>query len=279
MSFISAPGTSSSSSGTGASLLSGLNSDSLPLIVIAVIGVLVLVGAALASGKDKRRRSRPWHVSRPHQPFSYRRQPTSSASPEIYSPPTGQAPAAPNSHLDLVQGSAFRVIPLLNRSEARLLPILERIVEEIGQGHRVMAQVAMGEVLRAVDARGQDAFDSEANRAINAKRLDFVIIDRRGLTVAALEYQGSGHHLNSNAFLRDAVKREALRKAGLTLIELPPDTNEKILRNRLIEQTALPVGQRAPRRPFRRAPDPKAAPRPAESPDSPEPAEPAGPAA
>lgn len=136
----------------------------------------------------------------------------------------------------LVAGADFRVVPLLNKSEAHLLPMLERITREIGKGHRVMAQVSMGEIIRAADG-----FDSDANRAINAKRLDFIIIDRQGLTVAAIEYQGSGHHLSNNAFLRDAVKREALRKAGLSLIELPPQTDEDLLRARLCEQTDLPL--------------------------------------
>lgn len=33
--------------------------------------------------------------------------------------------------------------------------------------------------------------------------------------VHALEYQGSGHHIGNFAAARDAVKKEALRKAGI----------------------------------------------------------------
>lgn len=161
------------------------------------------------------------------------------------------APKAPKSpdHLQLVAEAAFQRVPLLNKSEARLLPILEKLVRELGQGHRLLIQVALGELLCAANADGKPNYGLEANRAINAKRLDFAIIDRRGLMVAAIEYQGSGHHLNSNAFMRDAVKREALRKAGITLIELPPDADEALIRDRLSSIADLPLAASLRREP------------------------------
>ena len=36
----------------------------------------------------------------------------------------------------------------------------------------------------------------------------------------AVEYHGQGHH-QGNAMMRDAVKREAFRSAGVALIEVP----------------------------------------------------------
>ena len=38
--------------------------------------------------------------------------------------------------------------------------------------------------------------------------------------VHALEYQGSGHHTGDCAAARDAVKKEALRKAGIGCHEI-----------------------------------------------------------
>ena len=40
-------------------------------------------------------------------------------------------------------------------------------------------------------------------------------MDERCRVVHALEYQGAGHHTGASAAARDAVKKEALRKAGI----------------------------------------------------------------
>ena len=70
-----------------------------------------------------------------------------------------------------------------------------------------MAQVSLGEFLASPD---KDAFLS-----VNSKRVDFALMDDRCRVVHALEYQGSGHHTGNSAAARDAVKKEALRKAGI----------------------------------------------------------------
>lgn len=70
-----------------------------------------------------------------------------------------------------------------------------------------MAQVSLGEILASPD---QDAY-----LAVNSKRVDYALMDENACVVHALEYQGSGHHLAPSAAARDAVKKEALRKAGI----------------------------------------------------------------
>ena len=83
-----------------------------------------------------------------------------------------------------------------------------------------MAQTSLGEILRP--KRQPLSLDDAdlAYRSINSKRADFIIVDRRGLAVLAVEYHGQGHY-QGNAMLRDAVKREAFRSAGIALIEVP----------------------------------------------------------
>jgi hypothetical protein len=49
-----------------------------------------------------------------------------------------------------------------------------------------------------------------------------VVINRFGTPILAIEYQGAGHY-HSRSFMRDAVKREALRKADVVFIEVPSD--------------------------------------------------------
>ena len=78
-----------------------------------------------------------------------------------------------------------------------------------------MAQVSLGEVLSSPDAR--------AYSAINSKRVDLLIVSRSGDPIAAIEYQGHGHY-QGTAAARDAVKKEALRKAGVRYIEVTPES-------------------------------------------------------
>ena len=67
-----------------------------------------------------------------------------------------------------------------------------------------------------------------AFRSINSKRLDFLIIDHSGLPALAVEYQGHGHYQN-RAFMRDAVKREAVRKAKVKFLEIPAEYDARVL--------------------------------------------------
>lgn len=113
--------------------------------------------------------------------------------------------------LRCVMAAPFAKRPLLNRPETRVLAAAERAVHEIDAGWRVMAQVSLGEILVSPDAA--------AYRAINSKRVDMLIITGAGEPLAAIEYQGKGHHQGSAA-ARDAVKKEALRRAGIDYIEI-----------------------------------------------------------
>ena len=69
---------------------------------------------------------------------------------------------------------------------------------------QVMAQMSLGEFLASPD----DA----AYWAVNAKRVDFALMDPESRVTHAIE--GTGHHQGAAA-ARDAVKKEALRKAGI----------------------------------------------------------------
>lgn len=126
--------------------------------------------------------------------------------------------------LRCVTVATFKKQRLLNKSEARLLYATERAVIESGLPWRVMAQVSLGEVLSSPDER--------AYRAINSKRVDILIIGNDGEPVVALEYQGKGHH-QGNAAVRDAVKKEALRRAGIGYIEVNPGDQPSDIRRHI----------------------------------------------
>jgi len=103
-------------------------------------------------------------------------------------------------------GATFTIQPLLNKKEARVFKELDRIVTSCNPAWQVMAQVSLGEVLRSKDA--------EAYSCINSKRVDLLLVDGDCLPRHAIEYQGMGHH-RSAAAARDAIKKEALRIAGI----------------------------------------------------------------
>lgn len=115
--------------------------------------------------------------------------------------------------LRTVMRAEFNLRPLLNKSEARLFLVLEKIVGEISPGWRVMAQVSLGEILSSRDA--------DAYRCINSKRVDLLIVDGECRPLHAIEYQGRGHFAGAGTTAaRDAVKKEALRRAGIGYVEV-----------------------------------------------------------
>lgn len=121
---------------------------------------------------------------------------------------TGRGTNQATDQLACVMEAEFSARPLLNRPEANLFKALDAAVIARNPGWQVMAQVSLGEFLSSPD---KDAFG-----AVNSKRVDFALMDPDARVIHAIEYQGTGHHLpGSAAAARDAVKKEALRKAGI----------------------------------------------------------------
>ena len=124
--------------------------------------------------------------------------------------PTSTEAAA--NQLRAVMGADFKPRALLNKPERRLLDCIDRVLADESPGWRAMGQVSLGEVLYSQD---KDAF-----WAINAKRVDLLIIDRDCRPLHAVEFQGTGHHGSPETAARDAVKKEALRRAGIGYVEV-----------------------------------------------------------
>jgi hypothetical protein len=60
-----------------------------------------------------------------------------------------------------------------------------------------------------------------ASGCINFKRVDLLIVDDDCKPLHAIEYQGGGHFKGARATAaRDAVKKEALRRAGIGYVEV-----------------------------------------------------------
>lgn len=123
--------------------------------------------------------------------------------------------------LELVSSkdASFKVKKLMNAEEYSVFKQIEKKVIPCFSGCRVFSQVSLGEILEA---------ERRFHQCINSKRVDILIIDPFGTPVLVVEYQGSGH-FQSNAPSRDAIKKEALRKAGVKYVEIfEGDSNEHV---------------------------------------------------
>lgn len=128
--------------------------------------------------------------------------------------PAATPPTDAADQLRAVMGADFEKRRLLSRAEARVFFAAEKAVRDQNLGWRIMAQVNLGEILWSPNSR--------AFSAINSKRVDVLVIASNGEPIAAIEYQGEGHY-HGNAPARDAVKKEALRRAGVRYIEMTPE--------------------------------------------------------
>jgi hypothetical protein len=138
-----------------------------------------------------------------------------------------QKPRDSADQLRIVMGADFTIQPLLNKSEARVFMEVESIVTGCNPAWQVMAQVSLGEILRC---KNSDAFS-----CINSKRVDLLLVDADCRPRLAIEYQGAGHY-QSDAAARDAVKREALRRAGIGFYEVVAGRTTPSDLKRLIEK-------------------------------------------
>ena len=136
--------------------------------------------------------------------------------------------------LRTVMKAEFKAQPLLNKSEARLFKSIDKWVIELRPGWQVMAQVSLGEILKCED--------KAAYACINSKRVDLLIVDDECKPLCAIEYQGGAHFKGAHATAaRDAVKKEALRRAGIGYVEVVAgDTPAELRRvvERLVQGTA-----------------------------------------
>lgn len=181
-----------------------------PLSLIAVLFVGALMGMAVEQFVSKQKRAK-WRRRN-----AGRWQKKGAGKAGAWSPRADPVPAkVPTAaqQLHTVMQAEFKAQPLLNKSEAKLFAALDTIVLGMRPGWQVMAQVSLGEILKCDDA--------DAYRCINSKRVDFLLVDDLCKPIGAIEYQGGAHFKGAHATAaRDAVKKEALRRADIGYEEI-----------------------------------------------------------
>ncbi|MBP2311240.1 DUF2726 domain-containing protein [Azospirillum soli] len=129
-----------------------------------------------------------------------------------------------DNQIRFVTQADFRKKNLMNKAEYRVFRVIEDLIKTSNRGVRLFAQTSLGEVI------GSD--DQKAFECVNSKRVDFLIIDPYGQPLVAIEYQGSGHY-RGNAVTRDAVKKEALRRASVAYLEIPDGDDDESIRRKV----------------------------------------------
>ncbi len=174
---------------------------------LSLLFLILIAGAFIGVSFEKFRASLRREKWRRNNPGKWQKQQKPNAgawTPKLVEAEPKKVDSA--DQLRTVMAAQFTVQPLLNKSETRLFKELDRIVIARHPEWQVMAQVSLGEILRTKD--------KAAYGCINSKRVDLLVVDGDCNARHAIEYQGGGHYL-TDAAARDAVKKEALRKAGI----------------------------------------------------------------
>ncbi len=201
-----------------------------PLLLLLVLGAGAAIGIGVERffGEFEREKRRAyWRGRNGHGAKSGRVVPLRMRGTE-----SGDRVENAAAQLKQVMLAEFTARPLLNKPERRLLGCIDQALAEHSPAWRAMGQVSLGEILRSRD--------EQAFRAINSKRVDLLIVDADCRPLHAIEFQGTGHHLGAETAARDAVKREALRRAGIGYVEVvsgdtPTDIGELV--RRLVTRT------------------------------------------
>jgi hypothetical protein len=198
-----------------------------PHLLIGVLLVGAFAGMTIEQFLSKMRRQ-AWR-ERNRSRWEKKRRGSNVASGPWFPKADPASPKQPDAadQLRIVMDANFTIQPLLNKSEARVFKELDRVVISCNPGWQVMAQVSLGEILRSKDA--------DAYRCINSKRVDLLLVDEDCRPRHAIEYQGGAHH-QGTAAARDAVKKEALRRAGIGFHEVVAGHTTPSELRRLVEK-------------------------------------------
>lgn len=193
-----------------------------PLVLFVVLAIGAAIGIALErvlAAADREKRRAYWRG----------RNANSKARGKTHEKDRGIDRTADmaTDQLNRVMRAKFTARTLLNRPEGKVFKALDSAVVARNPGWQVMAQVSLGEFLASPD---RDAYG-----CVNSKRVDFALMDPDCRVRHALEYQGNGHHQNAAA-ARDAVKKEALRKAGIGYHEVVAGHTTPAELKRLVEK-------------------------------------------
>ncbi len=134
----------------------------------------------------------------------------------------------------------FEKRTVMHGSELQLLSKVEQIAKEQGPGHRVLAQISLGELIQPQQLRAPQNTSDAALASIYESRVGLVVLDSTGVVVLVVEAL-PGYPGPEAVLLRDAVKHEALRRAGIPVVEVEQGVALNALRDQMLHHLAEPA--------------------------------------
>lgn len=132
--------------------------------------------------------------------------------------------------LHTVAAHGYRTRPIMTRTQAHRLLMLERIVYGKGHGHRLLTPTALSQLLEPVATPSGTAERlTKAARALDGVTLGLPLVDAEGCLIAAIEVRGP-RSLNPAIEEGERIKRTVLRRAGVPVVEISPNDDEATLR-------------------------------------------------
>ncbi|WP_273793934.1 DUF2726 domain-containing protein [Brucella anthropi] len=122
--------------------------------------------------------------------------------------------------IKFISQAELRAVRPVNKEAVRVLYALEAWMVAHRPDWRVAFEVSMGAFIQT-PYDPDDQIKKAAFSSYNSKRVDFLLIDGFGKPMLAVEYHGTGHALSKDASDRMKVKRLALARAQIPLVELP----------------------------------------------------------
>ncbi|VWM13934.1 hypothetical protein BLA6992_05038 [Burkholderia lata] len=132
-----------------------------------------------------------------------------------------------NNQIRFINQTQLRAVRPVNKEAARV--VLYPLNNWINTNHpdwRMSFEVGMGAFIKT-SYDPDDPSLKAAFSSYNSKRVDFLLIDKIGKPVLVVEYHGTGHDLSEDAPDRMQVKRLALSRAGIPLVEVPANTTRQ----------------------------------------------------
>lgn len=149
-------------------------------------------------------------------------------------------------HLDYVRDPdvSFSRSRLMNGAEYQVYQTLMSLLSssECTKKSLLLFTQVPGSAL--IEVAGKAGALKKASNAIRYKIFDFVIINGSGYPLAVVEYNGEGHY-QSNAQMRDAVKKEACQRAGIAFIAIEGEEKPNDYRLRVLQVLNAPASKRA----------------------------------
>ena len=130
----------------------------------------------------------------------------------------------------------MRIIdPLVNRSKERVLHELQKIASE--NGLRVYTKLRLSDLIQ----KGGTQLTNREFDFYTRSHFDFVVPDDEARPLMAIEYDGPLHQLSAEQIVRDEIKNELCRRAGLGLLRINDNYVTKIYRGMTVLRWIIEV--------------------------------------